>query len=849
MSHEENPYVAAFNSINQNEDEIREAFGKRAKQDGTIPNESILDLLNDISVILALDCEEAKYFFTQQNKAIPSGFNLNTLKYEQFINLFELWLKQQAKTLGGADPMIEKLGRAGVAMNQVMSSPLKYGTVAPTKPQDNKVALPPKYKENKRLLDLLVNAHKSEFEEIFQEKLMEEGQEKIAVQDCFIFLQDCFYLDGIEIKEHIDADHDFFMSVNSYKRLFKIVEEYFITKGAGPEEFKIHDISLSFDECFKVLDHWFKTNPDVVLVDNRADLNEGAVRKALLATITNYENMLEGASNDVEKTVLQTTIDTLKAQLVALDKGSSPKKEIKSEMDEAELRKREERRVKAIKEIFDYYCSQQLLAGKHSTFDRLDRLANTITLGTFRVFLKCFKLKVDHHKVIELYHKAAALDENLQYTEFIDLLPKIALRAKFAAEEKNHQPRPEIMKDYNPTSYKSDPTYKNHLETEAKRREELAKSKKLPKVVYKDGAVRGEDQLEAVWEHMGLYDGSYRTNLGQVALPFNTHEKQNFRFPTEGLNYKFKPAGVDGKSPEEVQEEVQKRNELRKLIKDLKMIEKSAINNHKNPNNAKGLPPQNAKEETPYGKMIRGKHYGPDISKMSLKKIENIFYGDIRKVDEKFNPHDLIDENDEEDNVFLAEYNIQTEKKKIKDKDAAEKRKLEEYGRIKKAAKGFAINGKYGHIQPSSSPNPQVYMDAEPQGYDNTINYGVPKGSHSSVKNIRTGGPAPTYLDYNDPGNGYNNARSVRNSQVSMPGLSSGYDGYSGGYSGGNARSSSYGAGEEYNVRSPGYNHAMNRANQVENDVRRREQQMMSNIMSIQNSQVQKGLKAAGNRY
>lgn len=71
----------------------------------------------------------------------------------------------------------------------------------------------------------------------------------------------------------------------------------------------------------------------------------------------------------------------------------------------------------------------------------------------------------------------------------------------------------------------------------------------------------------------------------------------------------------------------------------------------------------------------------PDVSKLTMKKVENIAYGDIRRVDEAFNPHDLIDENDEEDNMYLAEYNIRAEKKKIKEMDAAEKRKLDEYGR------------------------------------------------------------------------------------------------------------------------------------------------------------------------
>ena len=70
------------------------------------------------------------------------------------------------------------------------------------------------------------------------------------------------------------------------------------------------------------------------------------------------------------------------------------------------------------------------------------------------------------------------------------------------------------------------------------------------------------------------------------------------------------------------------------------------------------------------------------MNKLTLKKIEKILYGDIRKVDETFNPHDLIDDNDEEDNEYLGEYNLSNEKKRLRALDEAERRKADEYGRF-----------------------------------------------------------------------------------------------------------------------------------------------------------------------
>ena len=86
----------------------------------------------------------------------------------------------------------------------------------------------------------LLKRHKLAYYEKFKERVLEENEDCIAIQDYFIFLQECFYLDNIIlIEEHQDGTkEDFFRSVNSYKRLFKIVELYYIrVKGAGKVEY------------------------------------------------------------------------------------------------------------------------------------------------------------------------------------------------------------------------------------------------------------------------------------------------------------------------------------------------------------------------------------------------------------------------------------------------------------------------------------------------------------------------------------------------------------------------------------------------------------------------------------
>lgn len=157
---------------------------------------------------------------------------------------------------------------------------------------------------------------------------------------------------------------------------------------------------------------------------------------------------------------------------------------------------------------------------------------------------------------------------------------KVALRVEFAPEEKVHQPKPEIMKDYKPTSYKDDPTYKLFKQNEAARiKEKEALSAKKKHKPYQDKKKRDEEKIEEVWEHMGLYDGRYRAIMGFFNLPFGSQDKQDFRIPVGSIKYRYKDPTLEGKSPQEIQEEVQKRNELRKLVKNLKSMEQGVLTN------------------------------------------------------------------------------------------------------------------------------------------------------------------------------------------------------------------------------------------------------------------------------
>jgi len=76
--------------------------------------------------------------------------------------------------------------------------------------------------------------HKGKFIEMFMAMQSDTNPGKIALFDYFIYLQECFYEDTMSLMERKLDEENFFGSVNSYKRLIKIAESYFLNvKGIG----------------------------------------------------------------------------------------------------------------------------------------------------------------------------------------------------------------------------------------------------------------------------------------------------------------------------------------------------------------------------------------------------------------------------------------------------------------------------------------------------------------------------------------------------------------------------------------------------------------------------------------
>mmetsp|Transcript_27879 Transcript_27879/g.24522 ORF Transcript_27879/g.24522 Transcript_27879/m.24522 type:complete len:201 (+) Transcript_27879:722-1324(+) len=167
-----------------------------------------------------------------------------------------------------------------------------------------------------------------------------------------------------------------------------------------------------------------------------------------------------------------------------------------------------------------------------SGFDVNQDYVHTEDKETKRKFLKLrneFKKKLDHQYLTLTYNRISSNHEDLNFEEFVQFLEKIAV----------------------------DRLYKDEYKTE-------------------------DERKEALWIQMGLYDNSHRKKMKYTQVPFHSTDKE--RVNPDDLKYKFKQRGQEGKTAEEIQEEVKRRNELRKLAREQRMKEKHKLQTFRKPN-------------------------------------------------------------------------------------------------------------------------------------------------------------------------------------------------------------------------------------------------------------------------
>lgn len=148
---------------------------------------------------------------------------------------------------------------------------------------------------------------------------------------------------------------------------------------------------MTFLQCFDILDNWFKIDHNVKVYD---DKEQQTTIEGLLITISKYQTMLDNAQSNIEKQALKNTILGLYDKIENLSHSYREKKDAeKSPRSYTEVR--EEKRIRALRDIFDFFCRKGLRIIKGFTFESINRHYSGMTLEKFSVMLKDFNIKID----------------------------------------------------------------------------------------------------------------------------------------------------------------------------------------------------------------------------------------------------------------------------------------------------------------------------------------------------------------------------------------------------------------------------------------------------------------------
>jgi len=140
------------------------------------------------------------------------------------------------------------------------------------------------------------------------------------------------------------------------------------------------------------------------------------VKENILAMIEKYERIKNESQEEIEKQALQNTIDTLYKKLYHIDgpeKIKEPKeievisprirkeevtveKEWSESPNKKKIAAKEARRLKALKDIFDFYAKKGASSiYLYKNFEDIVRESQEISLENFSILLKDFRIKID----------------------------------------------------------------------------------------------------------------------------------------------------------------------------------------------------------------------------------------------------------------------------------------------------------------------------------------------------------------------------------------------------------------------------------------------------------------------
>ncbi|CAD8187196.1 unnamed protein product [Paramecium pentaurelia] len=723
-------YEELMDKIKSNS-EIKEKFDSRT-QSGLLDKDYAHEVLIDWSDLLNYDLSDAITYFDLDNPDIPPEEIRQHLDFDSFINLVDKWLQKQ---------LLQTSPKQKQSTNQdqywFKSEP---GTLN-TEQSD--------LKHQEQLIKAIFESQESKTKKVFNEyAMMNDQNDTISKQDFPLLLKNLLYQHNASIYEK-GGQEDYFMRSNSYGNLNNFLK----------------DDQINYQQFKEAAIQFIKGNQDLILLDNeqinkKKEKQQPQVQpnleEELLQQIDKYQQILQTTEPEIEKQVLRNMITTLVRQLdlirdntMRLDEtqiNSSmkpkanlqvsfsgivrPEKRTKTK-EEIEIEKRDHQ----ILEIFLFFAKQQYVNGVAYEFDRYSKEAQSLSLGMFLYFCKCFNLIETHvRKPNEenlLERKKRGEDVN------ITRLNQTIINKSVQEEEKQveqvstiispKQKPPTVPVDIQKVENLPRRNKYSHVPSKFEWWNDELKFDKyynpnqnpLPQQILDDMKYLTKDEIKSLFKRSAFgkdldfeefkcllgfmanlmfkqngerhphayqlilrlmyidYPEEYRKRLIPIKIPFNCKEKIGFRQLPGYEHHEYKGRQLSQQEKQQLQKLKQEReNQLRERLTE-------------NPNQSiRSIGSINSQSITnlPYnkqqGRFLNGR-IDLDREKVSWAKLENLNPNDLSGHGRNFKPQDLIDEfEDEEDRFFLKEFSLEEDKKNQLKPEEVQKN-LEKYGAYK----------------------------------------------------------------------------------------------------------------------------------------------------------------------
>ncbi|KAL4485751.1 hypothetical protein ABPG72_012291 [Tetrahymena utriculariae] len=526
------------------------------------------------------------------------------------------------------------------------------------------------YLRNKDILDNFFKQYQGEVQNYFnefQQKQIQDSQDNgnnnfyskqnnqqnqkevsIVASDVPLVLRISFYYDNITFHPTKNDQEELFNKPNSYKSIMDQLQKFFAVR-RNIRNFDPNETKVTYSDFVEFSYYFIENNDDLFLTQQGKEelwiqqQQENQLEKELRENIEKYENMLKKTTNPQEKLIIQNTIENLKQQLSLLLNKDQGKK------GKANLTK-EQIRMKNLKEAFNFYSKQQNITGVAFTFERIVHEQNVINLACFMLFLKQFNIlnknKYVTKREVQIMFKKYALNyKELDLDHFKIMIEKVAIA--FYKDEEN---------------------------------------------------LNNIDKVEKLYQYIEIDNiHKFRSKFGLLNQPFNIQVKDGFRLLPfdQGRDIILKKVDpVVRQKVKKFQEFKKSQQALQIMQIDQKNLNQSKLAPRSMENNRRSTPNlqqssvfsqhggigsyANKKIKNQIGKLDAG-------GKVSWQQLEQLSFTDMKNLNNgQFRPTDLFNENDdEEDKIYLAEYNLQEDRQRKMQEQIINKKGQENYGQIK----------------------------------------------------------------------------------------------------------------------------------------------------------------------